>query len=166
MRWVMRSKASLVVIALALWWVLVNLPWLLVGEEEFTGGQLIPVLNLLPAIALTAVFISLFGKLRRTLLFLVAGITGLGIYISISQDLEASAVVIAELERLSGVLNPESHEAGVSISYLWGQFAAIGAGIAAMFAVAFSLFGSRSKSTATAETDQTHDNRSLWDEQA
>ena len=162
----MRSKSSLVVIALALWWVLVNLPWLLVGEKEFTGGQLIPVLNLLPAIALTAVFISLYGKLRRTLLFLVAGITGLGIYISISQDLEASAVVIAELERLSGVLNPKSHEAGVSISYLWGQFAAIGAGIAAMFAVAFSLFGSRSKSIAKAETNPTHDNRSLWDEQA
>ena len=162
----MRSKSSLVVLALALWWVLVNLSWLLVGEEEFTGGQLIPVLNLLPAIALTALFISLYGKLRRTLLFLVAGITGLGIFISISQDLEASAVVIAELERLSGVLNPDSHEAGVSISYLWGQFAAIGAGIATMFAVAFSLFGSKSKSTATAETDQTHDNRSLWDEQA
>ena len=161
----MRSKSSLVVIALALWWVLVNLPWLLVGEEEFTGGQLIPVLNLLPAIALTAVFISLYGKLRRSLLFLVAGITGLGIYISISQEFEASAVVIAELERLSGVLNPESHEAGVSISYLWGQFAAIGAGIAAMFAVAFSLFGSRSKSIAKVETNPAHDNRSLWDEQ-
>jgi hypothetical protein len=165
MQWAMRSKSSLVVLALALWWVLVNLPWLAVGEEEFTGGQLIPVLNLLPAIALTAVFISFYGKLRRILLVLVAGITGLGVYISLNQNLEASAVVIAELERLSGVLNPESHEAGVSISYLWGQFAAIGAGIATVIAVALSLFGSRSNSNAKVNTDDTQDNRSLWDEQ-
>jgi hypothetical protein len=165
MQWVMRSKSSLVVLALALWWVLVNLPWLAVGEAEFTGGQLIPVLNLLPAIALTAVFISFYGKLRRILLVLVAGITGMGVYISFSQDLEASAVVIAELERLSGVLNPESHEAGVSISHLWGQFAAIGAGIATVLAVAFSLFRSGSKSNAKVSTDDTQDNRSLWDEQ-
>jgi uncharacterized membrane protein len=154
-----------VVLALAIWWVLINLPWLAVGEEEFTGGQLIPVLNLLPAIALTAVFISFYGKLRKILLLLAAAVTGLGVYLSFSQDLETSAVVIAELERLSGVLNPESHEAGVSISQLWGQFAAIGAGIATVFAVVFSLFGSSSKSPASAKSEETEDNRSLWDEQ-
>ena len=165
MRWVMRSKFSFVVLALALWWVLVNLPWLAVGEEEFTGGQLIPVLNLLPAIVLTAVFISFYGKLRRVLLLLAAAVTGLGVYISISQDLEASAVVIAELERLSGVLNPESHDAGVPIAHLWGQFAAIGAGIASVLAIVISLFGTRSKSTTSAKSDETEDNRSLWDEQ-
>jgi hypothetical protein len=145
--------------------VLINLPWLTVGEDEFTGGQMIPVLNLLPAIALTAVFISFYGKLRRILLLLAAAVTGLGVYISFSQDLVASAVVIAELERLSGVLNPQSHEAGVSIAHLWGQFAAIGAGIATVLAVVFSLFGSRSKAPASSKTLETEDNRSLWDEQ-
>ncbi len=161
----MRSKSSLVVLALALWWVLVNLPWLAVGEEEFTGGQLIPVLNLLRAIALTAVFISFYGNLRRILLLLAAAVTGLGVYISFSQDLVASAVVIAELERLSGVLNPQSHEAGVSIANLWGQFAAIGAGIVTVLAVVISFFGYRSKSPASSRTLETEDNRSLWDEQ-
>jgi hypothetical protein len=161
----MRSKSSLVVLALALWWVLINLPWLAVGEEAFTGGQLIPVLNLLPAIALTAVFISFYGKLRSVLLLLAAAVTGLGVFISFSQDLEASAVVIAELERLSGVLNPESHDAGVSISQLWGQFAANGAGIATVLAVVLSLFGSSTKTSASAKSDETEDNRSLWDEQ-
>ena len=161
----MRSKSSLVVLALALWWVPINLPWLAVGEEEFTGGQLIPVLNLLPAIALTAVSISFYGKLRRILLLLAAAVTGLGVYISISQDLVASAVVIAELERLSGVLNPQSHEAGVSIAHLWGQFAAIGAGIVTVLAVVISFFGYRSKSPASSRTLETEDNRSLWDEQ-
>ena len=96
---------------------------------------------------------------------LAAAVTGLGVYISFSQDLEASAVVIAELERLSGVLNPQSHEAGVSIAHLWGQFAAIGAGIATVLAVVFSLFGSRSKSPASSKTLETEDNRSLWDDQ-
>ena len=165
MRWVMRSKSSFVVLALALWWVLINLPWLAVGDEEFTGGQLIPVLNLLPAIVLTAVFISFYGKLRRTLVVLALVVTTLGVYLSFSQDLVASAVVIAELERLSGVLNPESHEAGVSTSNLWGQFAAIGAGIASVLAIVISLFGTRSKSPASAKSDETEDNRSLWDEQ-
>ena len=165
MRWVMRSKSSFVVLTLALWWMLINLPWLAVGEEEFTGGQLIPVLNLLPAIVLTAVFISFYGKLRRTLVVLALVVTTLGVYLSVSQDLVASAVVIAELERLSGVLNPESHEAGVSTSNLWGQFAAIGAGIASVLAIVISLFGTRSKSTTSAKSDETEDNRSLWDEQ-
>jgi len=165
MQWEMRSKSSLVVLALALWWVLINLPWLAVGEEEFTGGQLIPVLNLLPAIVLTAMFISLYGKLRSTLIVLAAVVTTLGVYLSFSQDLVSSAVVIAELERLSGVLNPESHEAGVSITNLWGQFAAIGAGMASVLAIVISLVGTRSKSTTSAKSDETEDNRSLWDEQ-
>jgi hypothetical protein len=161
----MRSKSSFVVLALALWWVLINLPWLAVGEEEFTGGQLIPVLNLLPAIVLTAMFISFYGKLQRTLVVHALVVTTLGVYLSFSQDLAASAVVIAELERLSGVLNPESHETGVSISNLWGQFAAIGAGIASVLAIVISLFGTRSKSPASANAEETEDNRSLWDEQ-
>jgi hypothetical protein len=161
----MRSKSSLVVLALALWWVLVNLPWLLVGEQEFTGGQLIPVLNLLPAIALTAVFISLYGKLPKVLLLLVAIVTGLGVFISLSQNLETSAVVIAELERLSGVLNPQSHEAGVSISQLWGKFAAIGTGIATLIAVAFSLLGTRATTKTSTKSEEAADSRSLWDEQ-
>lgn len=161
----MRSKSSLVVIALALWWVLVNLPWLAVGDAEFTGGQLIPVLNLLPAIALTAVFISFYGKLRSILLLLVAIVTGFGLYASITQDLGASAVVVAELERLSGVLNPESHDAGVSISELWGKFAAIGASVVALFASLLSLFGSRGNSISKAKVEQSQDNRSIWDEQ-
>lgn len=165
MLWAMRSKSALVVVALALWWVLVNLPWLAVGEAEFTGGQLIPVLNLLPAIALTAVFISFYGKLRSVLLLLVAIVTGFGLYVSLTQDLGASAVVVAELERLSGVLNPGSHDAGVSISELWGKFAAIGASVAALFASLLSLFGSRGDSISKSKVEQSQDNRSLWDEQ-
>ena len=165
MRWAMRSKSSLVVIALALWWVLVNLPWLAVGEAEFTGGQLIPVLNLLPAIALTAVFISSYGKLRNFLLLLVAMVTGFGLHVSLTQNLGASAVVVAELERLSGVLNPESHDAGVSISELWGKFAAIGASVASLFASLLSLFGSRGNSISKSKVEQSQDNRSLWDQQ-
>jgi hypothetical protein len=165
MRWVMRSKSSVLVLALAIWWILVNLPWLSVGDQEFTGGQLIPVLNLLPAIALTAVFISLYGKLRKSLLLLVTAVASLGLYISFNQNLEASAVVIAELERLSGILNPESHEAGISISALWGKLAAIGANTAAVFVGVLSISGSRSQTKAVAKSQDSQDNRSLWDEQ-
>ena len=165
MRWAMRSKSSLLVLALALWWILVNLPWLAVGDQEFTGGQLIPVLNLLPAIALTAVFISRYRKLRKTLLLLVAAMATLGLYVSFTQDLQSSAVVIAELERLSGVLNPESHEAGVSITELWGKLAAIGANAGAALASVLSLLGSTSEARAKSQTQDSQDNRSLWDEQ-
>lgn len=165
MRWAMRSNSSLLVLALALWWILVNLPWLAVGGQEFTGGHLIPVLNLLPAIALTAVFISFYRKLRRTLLLLVAAVATLGLYISFTQDLESSAVVIAELERLSGVLNPELHEAGVSITELWGKLAAIGANAAAVLASVLSLLGSTSEAKTKSQTKDSQDNRSLWDEQ-
>jgi uncharacterized membrane protein len=165
MLWEMRSKSSLLALGLVLWWIFVNLPWLSVGAEQFTGGQLIPVLNLLPAIALTAVFISFYGKFRRSLTFFVVLVVGLGIFISLSQNLETSAVVIADLERLSGVLNPESHEAGVAITQLWGKLAAIALNIAALIAGVASLTASTSGKADTSKTQDSQDNRSLWDEQ-
>jgi len=165
MPWAMKSKASLAALSVAIWWVLVNLPWLIVGQEEFTGGQLIPVLNLLPAIALTALFISLYGKLRKTLLVATALVAGVGLYVSLSAQLAVSAVVIAELERLSGMLNPESHDAGVAISEAWGKYAAIAVNGLAMLAVLLGLRSSQEKSTASESASASDDNRSLWDEQ-
>jgi hypothetical protein len=161
----MRSKASLVALSVAIWWVLVNLPWLIVGQEEFTGGQLIPVLNLLPAIALTALFISLYGKLRKTLLVAVALISGVGLFVSLSSDLAVSAVVIAELERLSGMLNPDSHDAGVAISEAWGKYAAIALNSLAIAATLIGLRSSKEKSPSSESESVADDNRSLWDEQ-
>lgn len=161
----MRAKSSLAILSTAIWWVLVNLPWIAVGSEEFTGGQLIPVMNLLPAIVITALFISLYGKLRSVLVMASVAILGLSIYVTFSTELEASAVVIAELERLSGMLNPESHEAGVSISDTWGKWAAIVANFIALFITALSLGTPKSKFGAESSKIETSDNRSLWDEQ-
>jgi uncharacterized membrane-anchored protein YitT (DUF2179 family) len=161
----MRSKASLVALSVAIWWVLVNLPWLIVGQEEFTGGQLIPVLNLLPAIALTALFISLYGKLRKTLLVAIALIAGVGLYVSLSADLAVSAVVIAELERLSGMLNPDSHDAGVAISEAWGKYAAIAVNSLAIVVTVIGLRSTKEKSPSSESESVADDNRSLWDEQ-
>jgi hypothetical protein len=161
----MKSKASLAALSVAIWWVLVNRPWLIVGQEEFTGGQLIPVLNLLPAIALTALFISLYGKLRKTLLVATALVASVGISVSLSADLAVSAVVIAELERLSGMLNPESHDAGVAIAEAWGKYAAIAVNSLAILAALFGLRSSKENSTASESASASDDNRSLWDEQ-
>ena len=165
MRWVMRAKASLIALSVAAWWVLVNLPWLQVGQEEFTGGQLIPVLNLLPAIALTALFISMYGKLRKTLLISAAAVLAIGLYLSVSADLSVSAVVVAELERLSGVLNPDSHQAGVTISDAWGKFAAIAVNGVAMLTALFGLRSNQQRAEREEGESANDDNRSLWDEQ-
>jgi hypothetical protein len=166
MRWVMRSRTSLAALAIAIWWVLVNLPWLTVGETEFTGGQLIPVLNLLPAIALTALFISMYGKLRKTLLIAVTLVLGGGLFVSLVTDLSISAVVISELERLSGILNPESHEAGVKIADSWAKFASIGLNSLAILVTLMSLRGKSSPGNRESSEPEAQDNRSLWDEQS
>lgn len=165
MRWAMRAKSSLAILSIAIWWVFVNLPWISVGSAEFTGGQLIPVLNLLPAIAITALFISLYGKVRTLLLLSVVATLGLAIYLSLSTVIESSAVVIAELERLSGVLNPESHDAGVAIAQSWGKMVAIATNAIAMIITALGLGANRSKPTDAADESESSDNRSLWDEQ-
>ncbi len=165
MRWAMRAKTSLIALSIGLWWVLVNLPWLSVGQEEFTGGQVIPVLNLLPAIALTALFISMYGKLRRTLLAAIFLVLLSGVYLSYATDLSTSAVVISELERLSGVMNPDSHQAGVAISEAWGKYAAMGVNLLAVVSV---LLGSRTRQASSDDAGSqapSEDNRSLWDEQ-
>lgn len=142
------------------------MPWLVVGETEFTGGQLIPVLNLLPAIALTALFISMYGKLRNTLLIAVTLVLAGGLFVSLVSDLTISAVVISELERLSGILNPESHEAGVKIAESWGKFAALGLNSLAVLASLMSLRGESSPSKHASSEPEAQDNRSLWDEQS
>jgi hypothetical protein len=165
MRWVMRAKSSLIALSVAAWWILVNLPWLQVGQEEFTGGQLIPVLNLLPAIALTALFISIYGKLRRTLLIAAASVLTIGLYLSVSVDLSVSAVVVTELERLSGVLNPDSHQAGVTISDAWGKYAAIAANAVALLTALFGLRSNQQRAERKESGSANDDNRSLWDEQ-
>lgn len=165
MRCLMRAKTSLIALSIAIWWVLVNLPWLLVGDEEFTGGQVIPVLNLLPAIALTALFISIYGKLRKTLLAAIFLVLLGGLYLSAVTDLSVSAVVISELERLSGVMNPDTHQVGVAISEAWGKYASIAINALALLAV---LFGFRTQQSSSAEgqnATEAEDNRSLWDEQ-
>lgn len=162
----MRSKTSLTALAIAIWWVFVNLPWLVVGETEFTGGQLIPVLNLLPAIALTALFISMYGKLRKTLLISVTLVLAGGLFVSLVSDLSISAVVISELERLSGILNPESHEAGVKIAESWAKFASIGLSSLAILVTLISLQGKSSPANRESSEPEAQDNRSLWDEQS
>ncbi len=161
----MRARTSLVALSIALWWVLVNLPWLLVGQEEFTGGQLIPVLNLLPAIALTALFISIYGKLRKTLLAAIFSVLLAGVYLSATSDLATSAVVISELERLSGVMNPDSHQAGVTIVEAWGKYAAMVVNAIAMITVLFASRSNLGKQSEMSRETPAEDNRSLWDEQ-
>lgn len=161
----MRAKNFTIAASIAICWVLVNLPWLVVGTEEFTGGQLVPVLNLLPAIALTALFISLYGKFRRSLLIAVAVVLALGGYLTITTDLAQSSVVIAELERLSGVMNAQSHEAGVAVNDSWARIATFAA---AVVAAVITVFGLRAKSPAAVRRPaaaESSDNRSLWDEQ-
>ena len=161
----MRTRNSVIALSIATWWVMVNLPWLTVGEEEFTGGQLVPVLNLLPAIALTALFISMYGKLRRTLIAAIFLVLLGAIYVSASADLTASAVVISELERLSGVMNPDSHQAGVAIAEAWGKYAAMVLNGIAMLSVFVRSRSPQSQGSETENQSSTEDNRSLWDEQ-
>lgn len=162
----MRSRTSLAALVIAIWWVLVSLPWLTVGETEFTGGQLIPVLNLLPTIALTALFISMYGKLRMTLLVAVTLVLAGGLFVSLVTDLSISTVVISELERLSGILNPESHEAGVKMAESWGRFAALGLNSLAILVTFMSLRAKSSPANRASSEPEAQDNRSLWDEQS
>lgn len=161
----MRSRASIAAFATALWWVLVNLPWLTVGEASFTGSQLLPVLNLLPVIALTALFISMYGKLRRTLLLVSTAVLAFGLYATLVSDLSLSAAAIAELQRLSGILNPQSHDAGVEISEVWGKYAAIGVNVLSIVATAWGFSGTASRSRQEHDEPKQNDNRTLWDEQ-
>lgn len=137
----------------------------MVGEVEFTGGQVVPVLNLLPAIAFLALFIALYGKFRRALITAVALILILGAYLSMAANLEQSAVIVEELERLSGVMNAESHEAGVRISESWVRVAA---STLALVGALTALYSLRRKDAGAAKSEvsvHASDNRALWDEQ-
>lgn len=165
MRWAMKNRNALLALAIAAWWICVNLPWLSVGEEQFTGSQVLPILNLLPAIALMALFISIYRKFRRTLLVAIVAVIGWALYLSVTSELSQSAVVIAELERISGILNPESHQAGVAIVELSGKFLAIALNLIAIATTFFTFRDQPKVAVEDKSEERVEDNRSLWDEQ-
>jgi hypothetical protein len=94
-----------------------------------------------------------------------AAVLAIGLYLSVSVDLSVSAVVVAELERLSGVLNPDSHQAGVTISDAWGKLAAIAVNGVAMLTALFGLRSNQQRAEREEGESANDDNRSLWDEQ-
>ena len=161
----MRSKLLALASLIALWWILVNVAWVTVGQNQLTGGQLMPVLNLIPGIALTGIFIAFYRKLVRTLLILVTTALGFATFATFTSDWSSAEAVISVLEQLSGVMNADQHAAGVSVVlspaiYLSGAVS----GIAAIMALVFA-FGNRALERKIVVDLAREDNRSLWDEQ-
>jgi hypothetical protein len=160
----MKAKVGLLAAGHALLWILVNTPWVRVGNTELTGAEYLPLLNLLPAISLIMIFIAAYKKFARTLW----GLSGVLAWVSAVQlpiaNEETNAAVLGILETISGIRNATAAQAGVEVSvgplaWIWFGFALLVGG----FAVWLSFSQTQSKSVVK-EVEQ-GDNRSIWDEQ-
>ena len=164
----MRKPLFFLTLASLAWWITINLTWVSVGDKDFTGGNLSPVLNLMPGIALLMVFISAYGRLRRSLLIGIALIAGYAGYLSLFTDWIGSSAVTAEFERLTGIAGGD-HSAlnvatGVSAApTVAAALAGLVAGLA-IYSTARKPAPGKTPSTEE-EVDDGPDNRALWDEQ-
>lgn len=163
----MRAKRLGGLALIGAWWVSINLAWVQVGNEELTGGELSPVLNLLPAIAAVSVFISMYQKPGVILGLVASSLSFIGAWLSVSTQWQNSAEVVEILEQISGIMNADQHASGVRV--LVSIVPAISAGIAFASGIflARASFGKRSSSSKTEidEAASTNDPRTLWDEQ-
>lgn len=164
----MRKPLFLITLASLAWWIAVNLTWVTVGDKDFTGGNLSPVLNLMPGIALLMIFISAYGKLRKSLLIGIALISGYAGYLTLFTDWIASSAVTAEFERLTGIAGGDHSALNVATG--------ISAAPTVAAALAFMVTGltiyatarkpaQAKKRSSEVEVDDEPDNRALWDEQ-
>ncbi|MCF8528430.1 MAG: hypothetical protein K9G13_00745 [Aquiluna sp.] len=164
----MRKQLFLITSASLAWWITINLTWVTVGDKDFTGGNLSPVLNLMPGIALLMIFISAYGRLRRSLLIGISLIAGYAGYLSFFTYWIGSSVVKAEFERLTGIAGGDHSALNVAT----GISAAPTASAALACLVAgLAIYSSARKPAQTkrrsseVEVDYEPDNRALWDEQ-
>lgn len=164
----MRKKLSILALSIAIWWISINFNWVQVGEKSFTGAALSPALNLLPAIALLMLFISIYGRLVRLLLLLISGFSAYGAAASLTTTWLAAPAISAEFERLTGIAGGDHTQLGISAELtLWPQFSGALALITAAVALWILLTGRRaSTQSKNSETpEEVLDNRALWDQQ-
>lgn len=164
----MRKHLLILTLASLAWWITISLTWVSVGDTDFTGGNLSPVLNLMPGIALLMIFISAYGKLRRSLLIGIALIAGYAGYLSLFTDWIESDVVTAEFERLTGIAGGDHSALNVATEIsaaptVAAALACLVAGLATYSVV--KKPAPAKKRASKAEVDDGPDNRALWDEQ-
>jgi hypothetical protein len=168
MRWPVKARLGLAAILVAAWWISINVAWVEVGDKQLTGGELAGWLNLVPAIALAALFIAGYGRVTKTLGVLSALVLGYSALVTLTFDWVENKAVTEILEQISGVMNADQHQAGVTLVTLPAVFISGVIGIVAATASLTAVFSKgKSQRTIPAETEvQFSDNRALWDEQS
>lgn len=156
-------------ILVAAWWISLNVAWVEVSEkQQLTGGELAGWLNLIPAIALAALFIAGYGKLTKTLGVFAAAVVGYSALVTLTFDWIENKAVTEILEQISGVMNADQHQAGVTLVSLPAVLISGVTGIAASTASLTAVF-SKGKDKRPRSSDsevELSDNRALWDEQS
>ena len=163
----MRKALTIFAVVVAVFWVSLNLTWVQVGEKGFTGAELSPTLNLVPGIVLIMIFIALYKKLARTLTLLASAALLAGSYAILSTGWISNGSVIAELERLTGVLGGDHTQLGIEVTQSVFPVLSGAIGIIAAVAGGFVIFSSRSVSKKIApksKEPEDLDSRSLWEQ--
>ena len=162
MRWPVKTNLA----ALATWaisWVLINTAWIAVGDTQLTGSELAAIANLVPAIAILAIFISRYRTLALVGKIFSAALALSFLLWMILTDPSRSPAVIHILESISGIQNATAEQAAVEIERL-PMFYVASASLALTSLV--NLLTAQAKGRSREDLDSLQDeNRSLWDEQ-
>ena len=169
MRWQVKARLGLAAVLIAAWWISINVAWVQVGSnQQLTGGELAGWLNLVPAIALAALFIAGYGRLTKVLGVFAAMVVVYSALVTLTYDWVENQAVTDILEQISGVMNADQHQAGVTLVSLPAVLISGVTGIAAATSALTAVFSKgKTRRTRTAEPEvEILDNRALWDEQS
>jgi hypothetical protein len=163
----MRRNLAVFAFAVALFWISVNFVFVQAGEKGFTGSELSATLNLIPGIVLIMAFIAAYRKLARTLIGIASMILLVASYLIFDSNWIGNAAVIAELERLTGILGGDHTQLGITITQtIWPTVSAV-LGIIAALIGGYVVFSGRKVSPqkdSAIEAVEALDNRALWDQ--
>ena len=92
---------GLAAILIAAWWISINVAWVEVGSnQQLTGGELAGWLNLVPAIALAALFIAGYGRLTKVLGVFAAMVVVYSALVTLTYDWVENQAVTDILEQI------------------------------------------------------------------
>lgn len=163
----MRRNLGVLALVIVLFWVSVNFTYVQVGEKGFTGSELSATLNLIPGIALIMIFISFYKKLARTLIAAASLILLATSYLIFNSNWLTNVAVIAELERLTGILGGDHTQLGITVTQSAWPTISSAIGLIAFFIGGFVIYSARRVSAPKSlepEVSEELDNRALWDQ--
>lgn len=148
------------VLAIAISWLFLLLPWVSIPQTTLTGAELSDLLTLVPGLAILTLLISLYGKGVRFLQLMAGGSLLASGISALATDFARSPVSIQAQEAISGLAG----EDGLAVQLVTPQIFGLGQIAGAMLCI--YLLRVRVTVRKSLESKEETDPRGIWESQS